>query len=183
MSAPAQLRPACSRGAFTLLELLVVIGLIAILTGLVIGAGRRASDASKASRARAELTALASALDAYRLAQGDFPRTDDPARLLQALIGKRGPDHQVLNRRAFIEVARFRTADARDPFTDESAVLLDPWDRPYRYAYKSQTPWTNSSPVLHSAGPDGADTTTLTTGGFPDRSASGNADNLYADQP
>ncbi|RXK56305.1 type II secretion system protein [Oleiharenicola lentus] len=183
MSLSAQLRPARSRGAFTLLELLVVIGLIAILTGLVLGAGRRASDAGKASRARAELTALAAALDAYRLAHGDYPRTDEPARLLQALIGKRGPDHQVITSRAFVEVARLQTADARDPFTDDSAVLLDPWGRPYRYAYKSQAPWTNSAPVLHSAGPDGTDTTSLTAGGFPDRSASGNADNLYADQP
>ncbi len=166
-----------------MLELLAVIGLIAILTGLVLGVGRRASDASKASRARAELSALTSALDAYRLVHGDYPHTDDPARLLQALIGKRGPDHQALNGRAFIEAARFRTADALDPFTDESAVLLDPWDRPYRYAYKSQTPWSNSAPVLYSLGPDGAGTATLATGGFPDRGASGSADNLFADQP
>jgi general secretion pathway protein G len=183
MSAPTQLRPVRSVGAFTLLELLVVLGLIAILTGLVLGAGRRASDASKAGRARAELSALAAALDAFRLAHGDYPRTDDPARLLQALIGKRGPDHQVLNGRAFLEVARFRTEAALDPFTDDSAVLLDPWDRPYRYAYKSQAPWGNPSVVLYSPGPDGADTATLASGGFPDRSAAGNADNLYADQP
>ena len=169
--------------AFTLLELLAVIGLIAVLTGLVLGVGRRAADTGKAARARAELAALMAALDACRQAHGDYPRTDDPARLLQALLGKRGPDHQPLNGRVWLEVARFRTAGSVDPFADESVVLLDPWERPYRYAYKSQTPWTNPSCVLWSAGPDGNETVTLLAGGFADRSAAGNADNLYADQP
>ncbi len=176
-------RPTPAVAAFTLLELLVVIGLIALLTGLVIGAGRHASEASKASRARAELSALAAALEAYRLAHGDYPRTDDPARLLQALIGRRGPDYQAQSGRALVELARFRTDAAADPFSSETAVLVDPWDRPYRYAYKSQAPWTNASYVLASSGPDGIATDTLLSGGFPDRNAAGNADNLHADQP
>ena len=169
--------------AFTLLELLAVLGLIVVLTGLVLGVGRRASDTGKAARARAELVALMAALDAYRQIHGDYPRTDDSARLLQSLIGKRGPDHQPVNGRALLEVARFRPAGAADPFADEAAVLLDPWERPYRYAYKSQQPWTNPACVLWSAGPDGNGTATLLAGGFPDRNATGNADNLYADQP
>jgi general secretion pathway protein G len=183
MFASVPVAPARPARGFTLLELLVVIGLIAVLTGLVFGMGRRVSDTGKAARARAELAALMAALDAYRQIHGDYPRTDEPARLLQALIGKRGPDHQPLVGRALLEVARFRTAANADPFADETAVLLDPWERPYGYAYKSLQPWTNPACVLWSAGPDGAAATTLLTGGFPDRSATGNADNLYADQP
>lgn len=163
--------------------MLVVIGLVTVLTTLVIGSGRRVSDAGKAAQARAELTALAAALGSYRQAFGEYPRTDDPARLLQALIGRRGPDHQAVNSRARLDMARFRTAAGNDPFATETAVLADPWERPYRYAYKSQAPWSNPSPVLYSVGADGLAIETLLTGGFPDRAAAGNADNVYADQP
>lgn len=169
--------------AFTLLEMLLVIGLVAVLTSLVIGSGRRASDAGKAAQARAELAALAVALDAYRLASGDYPRTEDPALLLQALIGRRGPDLQAWSRRGCLDIARFRTLAGADPLADDTAVLADPWGNPYRYAYKSQSPWSNPAYVLYSAGADGVASETLLTGGFPDRTAAGNADNLHAGQP
>jgi len=168
---------------FTLLELLVVLGVIAILTGIVIGVGRRASESGRNARARAELAALSAALESYKLTQGDYPRTDLPAHLLQSLIGKRGPAYALVTDRALLETAKFTTAGALDPFTAESAELLDPWEHPYRYAYKSQTPWTNPTYVLYSAGPDGSATATLLTGGFPDAEAAGNADNLHANRP
>ncbi len=175
-------KQARNRG-FTLLELLVVLGIIAILTGIVIGVGRRASESGKTARARAELAALSAALDSYKLAYGDYPRTDLPARLLQSLIGKRGPAYQPVTGRALIEAVKFTTAAALDPFVSDAAELLDPWEHPYRYAYKLRTPWTNPSYVLYSAGPDGSDTATLLTGGFPDVAAAGNADNLHANRP
>jgi type II secretory pathway pseudopilin PulG len=163
-----------------LLELLVVIGVIAILTGVVIGVGRRASESGRISRARAELAALSAALDAYKLTYGDYPRTDVPARLLQSLIGKRSPTYLPMTGRAVIETARFTIAGALDPLGNESAELVDPWEHPYRYAYKSQAGWTNPSYVLYSAGPDGLASTTLLPGGFPDVAAAGNADNVSA---
>lgn len=172
--------PPVAKAGFTLLELLAVVGIIAVLTGLVIGAGRRASDTGKSARARAELTAISTALESYKAAHGDYPRTDTPARLLQSLIGRRGPDYQPVVARPLIEAARFVTSGALDPFTNDSAGLLDPWAQPYRYAYKSQTPWSNPSYVLYSAGPDGSESASLLPGGYPDRAATGNADNLFA---
>lgn len=168
---------------FTLLELLVVLGVVAILSSIVLGVGRHASEAGQTARARAELAALSAALDAYKLANGDYPRTNQPARLLQSLIGKRGPDYETANGQSLIEAARFTTTGALDPFTNDTAELLDPWEHPYRYTYKAQTPWTNPSYVLYSAGPDGSDTVVLLPGGFPDPAALGNADNVYANQP
>lgn len=131
---------------FTLLELLVVIALIALLSGIALGVGRRAVEGGRESRARAELSAWSAALDAFRAARGDFPGS------LDAL----GP---------------------------EALPRLDPWEHAYRYAYKSQTPWTNPGYVLYSIGPDGLETATLRAGGFPDPAAPGNADNLWATPP
>jgi len=165
-----------------LLELLVVIGVIAILTSIVIGVGRRASESGRNARARAELVALSAALNAYKLAYSDYPRTDIQAHLLQSLIGRRGPTYLPVTGRTLIETARFTTAGALDPFTSDATELIDPWGQPYRYAYKSQTPWTNPAYVLYSAGPDGVAGTALLPGGFPDVAAAGNADNLQANQ-
>jgi prepilin-type N-terminal cleavage/methylation domain-containing protein len=168
--------------AFTLLELLAVIALIAILTGIVIGVGQRALESGRASRARAELATLAALLETYKAVNGDYPRTADPARLLQALLGRRGPDYQPLSAQPLLEVARFTLSG--DPLADESVVLLDPWGHPYFYAYKSPPGgWTNPGYVLGSAGPDGEAATALRPGGFADVAAAGNADNLYANQP
>jgi general secretion pathway protein G len=169
-----------STSGFTLLEVLVVIGLIAGLTGLVISAGWRASETGRSSRTRAELAALVAALETYKATHGDYPRTNDSARLVQSLIGKRGPVYQPLTMRPLLDIARFTTSGGLDPFVSESATVLDPWERSYRYAYKSQAPWSNPSYVLYSVGPDGEDTATLLSGGFPDRTTAGNVDNLHA---
>ncbi|MBI2812862.1 MAG: type II secretion system protein GspG [Opitutae bacterium] len=160
--------------AFTLLELLAAITIIAILAGIVIGAGRRASETGKIARARAELAVLGAALEDYRRAYGDYPRTDDEAQLLRALLGQRGPaSDAAIAGRALIEAARFNIV---------AEALRDPWDRPYVYAYKTQNPWTNSSYVLYSAGPDGADAPALLAGGFPDVAPAANLDNIPANR-
>ena len=168
------------RRGFTLLELLAVIGVIAILTGIVIGVGRRVSESGKVSRARAELAVLGAALESYRVAHGDYPRTAEPAQLLQALIGRRDPGLAVISGRALLETTRFSLS--ADPYTNETALLLDPWDQPYHYAYKAMPGWTNPTFVLASVGPDQTGTPDLLSGGFPDVTAPANADNLYANR-
>ncbi len=178
--APPGANPA--RAAFTLLELLAVIAIIAVLAGIVIGVGRRASETGRVARARAELAVLSAVLENYQRTYGGYPQTDDAARLLQSLIGRRGPTNAVISARSLIETAGFTTTDLHDPFTDSSAVLIDPWGQAYRYAYKTQGPWSNSSYVLYSIGPDGRDSAALLPGGFPDQSALVNTDNIYANR-
>ena len=162
------------RRAFTLLELLAVITIIAILAGIVIGVGRRASVAGKAARARAELAAIGSALETYKRTYGDYPRTDEEVQLLRALLGQRGPAADTtISDRALLETARFNIA---------GEVLLDPWERPYVYVYKTQNTWTNSSYVLYSLGPDGIDSPALLAGGFPDVAPAANLDNIHSNR-
>lgn len=166
-----------------MLELLVVLGLVAILATLVLGGSIHANERARASRARVEIAALASALAGYARQHGDFPRTDDTTELLQALLGRRGPDLAIIAAPALMEAGQFSLGEGDDPSVPESAELRDPWGQRYRYAYKSQLPWTNPGFVLYSCGPDQVATEGLLLGGFADRAAPGNADNLWEGEP
>lgn len=189
-SADALSRPRQSEDGFTLIELLAVLAIVAILTSIVLGSGRRVVESGKAARAQAELAALSAALESYKLQHGDYPRTGDNAVLVQSLLGQLGPAGTPLASagRVEIEVAKFTFGVATasntsvDPFTNTAALLVDPWGRSYRYAYKSASPWTNPSFVLYSVGSDGADAPALLAGGFADTTATANADNLYANR-
>jgi len=158
---------------------------------LVLGVARRATEASRGARAQAELAALASALEAYRAAVGDYPRTDNPTAFLHALLGRLDPAGQshVVARAPFLDSARFTIARPgnpdlpRDPSIDPEAMLLDPWGQPYRYAFKTLMSWKNPAFVLYSAGPDGVDDASLLAGGFVNRTAAANLDNLEALTP
>ena len=171
-----------NRAGFTLLELLAVLGIVAVLSGLALGAGRLTIESGKIARAKSELVVLSAALEAYRRTYGDYAQTDDQARLLQSLLGKRSPLNHAIDGRPFIEASRFTTAGALYPLANISAVLIDPWGQPYVYTYKTQTPWTNPSYVLYSTGPDGADSPALLAGGFVDPVPITNADNIYANR-
>jgi len=164
--------------AFTLMELLAVIAIVAVLAGFVLGAGRWVSETGRTARARAEMAAIAAALESYRRVCGDYPRTSNSAALLQSLIGKRGPAGAVIDARAFLELAHLSTLGALDPFTDPAAECVDPWGQSYRYAYKSSAPWTQTGFVLFSCGPDGT-CAELLTGGQIDDFAAANRDNVY----
>lgn len=188
--------------AFTLLELLAVITIIAILAGMVIGGGRRASEAGKIARAKAELAALGAALESYKRNYGDYPRilsdslatdTGSGQALYAALNGQRGPQlvsaNFTVRQRVLLEKPRFTLAQ---PAAADDAVntLLDPWGNPYRYAYNPGTAWKNSSFVLLSAGPDGNATLPIPGDGilgaaYEAALADGrplNLDNIYANR-
>lgn len=115
---PDRQRPGCARdarshaGGFTLLELLVVILIIGLLTGVV--APRMLSHVTRSERtaARAQIDAIDKALHAYRIDMGRFPSSAEGlANLMQATAGDR----------------RWR-----GPYL-KGGVPLDPWGMPYEY--------------------------------------------------
>jgi len=79
-SASVGCRPAITRhsprsvgAAFTLMELLVVIAVMAILAGLTLAALGGVNERAARSRARAEITAIANALETHRSQRGSYP--------------------------------------------------------------------------------------------------------------
>jgi prepilin-type N-terminal cleavage/methylation domain-containing protein len=69
---------AADASAFTLVELLVVMAIIAILAGLVLAASRYVQDKGRRARAETEIVAISAALQNYKADNGIYP--SDPAR-------------------------------------------------------------------------------------------------------
>jgi general secretion pathway protein G len=104
-----------SRG-FTLLELLVVILIIGLLTGIVAPRFLNQISRSEATAARAQIDAFDKALQAFRIDVGRYPTT---AEGLQALT-----------------VAPSGEPRWHGPYLKDAAPM-DPWGSPYQYRYPS----------------------------------------------
>lgn len=99
---------------FTLLELLVVLGIIALLAGIVGPQVMKHMGASKTKAARVQIEDLAAALDMYKLDVGKYPTTEQG---LSALVEK--------------------PADSKrwnGPYLRKTKVPQDPWIQAYRFA-------------------------------------------------
>lgn len=197
------IRQAANR-AFTLIELLTVISIIAILASIAFGVMKGVKERAAISQAKTELASLAQALEAYKLQYGDYPQTgsaanateasasatDGPGILFNALTGKRGPlssTNVVTNGRAYLETTRFSLQDtsaAGSPVAGATQVanaFMDPWGRRYLYYYKTDSSWVRKGYILVSAGPDGL-TAAPTGAGDPQLAAADNLDNLYSNR-
>lgn len=166
--------------AFTLIELLAVLTILALLGAVMLGAGRRVSETGRVAQARTELAAIAAGLEAYQRRYGDYPRTADAGELLDSLSGRRAPDGSAIIGRACLHRACFRIGEDAGGEGSSGPTLLDPWQRSYVYVFRVPAAgWENASYVLYSRGPDGRHDRTLRPGGFADPTAAPNLDNLY----
>jgi hypothetical protein len=166
--------------------MLSVVALAVILCGTILGLTAGTHERTAVARAKAELSVIAQAVEAWREQYGDYPAATDAGELFESLTGRRGPQGHVLDSpgRTFIETGRFylRAADVLEP----GNVLLDPWDQPYHYVRFTRLLGGRLVPgyVLFSGGPDGctkADDPAATgaKAGVPDLTAPENADNIY----
>jgi prepilin-type N-terminal cleavage/methylation domain-containing protein len=169
----------CRRAGFTLIELLFVVGILTILSLIAVGVGHALASKARSGQASAELAALSSALESYKQAFGDYPRTGSNAELLQALIGKRGPTGAVISGHAFLDTTHLLLS--ADPFADATAQCLDPWEQPYHFAYRTDSPWTHLGFVLYSSGPDML-SAPLLAGGEVNDSAATNRDDIFLER-
>jgi prepilin-type N-terminal cleavage/methylation domain-containing protein len=165
----ARLNDQAGNRAFTLIELLTVIAIIAILAGITFGVIKGVNERAAISQAKAELSVLAQSLENYKRQYGDYPQIaidnstgtnggqTSGERLYKALNGQIGPklgaSDLTTRQRVFFEKTKFTLVSPAA--TDlASNYIIDPWGRAYRYAYKSAG-WLNPSYLLFSVGPDG----------------------------
>jgi general secretion pathway protein G len=116
---------------FTLIEIMVVVVIIGILAALVVPKVMGRPDQAKATVARGDLKAIASALEMYRLDNQGYPDTQGG---LEALVQ--------------------RPASGADNWNPEGYLPkapLDPWGKPYLYL----SPGTRGAYDLWSYGADG----------------------------
>lgn len=111
----SSVRPRSVAG-FTLLELLVVILIIGLLTGIVAPRFLSQISRSETTAARAQIDAFDKALQGFRIDVGRYPSTSEG---LQALLVAPGGE------------ARWRGPYLKD------AIPLDPWGGAYQYRYPS----------------------------------------------
>jgi general secretion pathway protein G len=113
-SRPDEAMNRTNKRGFTLIEILVVIVVIAILATLVAPNVFQHVSTAKSSTAKSQIEMIGTALDAYRLDNGQYPTTQQG---LDALINKPSID---------------APATWRGPYLRKE-IPLDPWNEPYVY--------------------------------------------------
>ena len=128
-------RPAQSTGVsgFTLIEMLIVLGIIALLAGIVVVNIETFFGGAQESTAQTYVTSSLSApLLKYRIDTGSYPTTQEG---LEALL----------------TAPANKAAKWKGPYVDD--LPDDPWGRAYQYRYPGTKDPTKFD--LYSLGPDG----------------------------
>ncbi len=132
-------RTACRHGChcvsdagFTLLELLVVLGIIALLATIAGPQVLRYLGKARTDTARAQISAVATALELYALDNSTYP----PAQVGLGALMQQPPG----------------TTRWKGPYLRSADGLIDPWGRPYQYRF----PGKNGQPEIFTLGRDNA---------------------------
>lgn len=126
-----------TRRGFTLLEILLVVGLLALLAAFVVPALTKQGEEARKGIAEAAIGAnspLSQAIDLFQVNTGQFPKE------LKGLIEKPNDD----------EIAE----KWKGPYIKDSKGLKDPWGRDYEYDPEGEH-HPNGGVDLWSKGPDG----------------------------
>ncbi len=94
-------RPHRRSHAFTLLELLTVVAILALLAAISFGVIRSTKQRANTARAKAELALLSQALEDYKRHYGDYPQTGPSAANSQRVTGTVGPGANTAQARLF----------------------------------------------------------------------------------
>lgn len=125
------------RSGFTLLEMVIVLGIIAMILGGAIFAMKGIAGNAKLAQTEADFKAIDTSLMSYQLLAGNFPTTQQG---LQAMVTK--PTTTPVPRR-WSQISK--------------KVPLDPWKNEYRYRFPGKK--NAAEPEIYSLGADGIENT------------------------
>ena len=157
--------PRSRASAFTLIELMVVIAIIAILAGLIVYLLPGVKEKQVRGRVKTELAVLVMAIEHYKAKNGfyppDNPDTNGPAPLYYELTGTK-PDYRITNLIGVVDVVNSAnycqglkpSAYALDPVQGQG--LLTNLVVPYKGPSGDHNPWryTSSNPLRNPEGFD-----------------------------
>lgn len=130
---------------YTLLELLVVMGILAVLTAIATPQLMGYFGKAKTQSVQLQIENIGTALELYYMENGAYP---SPSAGLKALV------------EAPPEAPRWN-----GPYLKKAKNLLDPWGRPYQYIY----PGSNGQYEVYSLGPSGKAASTSASAATPFR--------------
>jgi general secretion pathway protein G len=125
-------------GGYTLLELLVVMGILAALTAMATPQVMGYFGKAKTQSAQLQIENINTALEMYYVENGSYP---SPSAGLRALV------------EATPEAPRWN-----GPYLKNARTLQDPWGRPYQYSVSEQGEYN-----VYSLGPTGKGTKKATS--------------------
>jgi general secretion pathway protein G len=130
-----------SRRGFTIVELLVVMGILVLLAGLLVPRIIGVMGSSREDMAKTQIRSLEEALRRFHLNMDEFPTTEQG---LGALVQRpQGEDD--------------KTATRWDgPYFEKGELPTDPWENEYQYSYEADK---DTFPRIWSLGKDGEDNT------------------------
>ncbi len=137
------------RAAFTLFEMMIVLTIIALLSGFAIYALADVMEMGKSTKVGADIDTFRTALMSYRIKNGSLPTTEQG---LQALATRPTKDPVPTNWQHAMDL-----------------VPLDPWDHPYQYRIPGKHNPTGFD--VFSCGPDGQPDTADDIGNWKDDSS------------
>lgn len=119
---------------FTLLEIMIVVAIIGILALIIVPQVAGKDDEARITAAKANLRAISSALEQYKIDNFNYPSTQQG---LEALVRKPAgePEARNWNSNGYLK----------------DGALKDPWGRPYEYL----SPGSAGAYDLYSLGRDG----------------------------